>query len=406
MGKKGLPYIVTAIILIAGLMLLQYNKPKTINWFESFVSTHKIPYGTYVVNDLMTNNLFKGKVQQVHLPPYEFLSSSDSLRGIYVFVNNSISFEKAELHRLLEWTAKGNKVFIASENFEENLSDTLNFETGYQYGGFEIAQKQKHHLVNPTFKKSHSYIYERENYVTFFKEIDTIQMKVLSTVKLDTTNSEWPIEKITSVKSPFGKGEIILSTFPKGFTNYFILKDDNKDYTAGLLSYFGDSQRIYMDNYYKSGKAFYTSPMYIFLNTKELKWAYYMVLIGGLFYIIFEGKRKQRPIPVVKPLQNQTLAFTRTISDMYFEKGDRKSIVEHKINFFLNYIKSRYYLGNISKEEEFYRNVSARSGNGIEETTRLFNYMDDLRSSPEVSESQLVQLNKLIQKFKSKSNGK
>ncbi|ASV31387.1 DUF4350 domain-containing protein [Maribacter cobaltidurans] len=406
MRKKGVSYIVTAVILIAGLLLLQYNKPKTINWFESYVNTHKIPYGTIVANQLMTNTLFKGKVEQVYQPPYEFLSGSDSIQGLYVFVNNGISFEKSELNKLLEWTAKGNKVFIASENFEENLSDTLNFETGYQYGGFEIAQKQEHRLVNPSLKRSRPFTYEKKNYVSFFKSIDTMSMKALATVQITQGDSDEPMEEITTVKTAFGKGQIILSTFPKGFTNYFILKDDNKDYTAGLLSYFGDSQRIYMDNYYKSGKSFYTSPMYIFLNTKELKWAYYTVLIGGLLYIIFEGKRKQRYIPVVKPLQNQTLAFTRTISDMYFEKGDRKSISEHKINYFLNYIKSRYYLIAVNKEEEFYKNVSARSGNDLEETTRLFNYMDELRGSSEISESQLIKLNKLIQKFKSKSDGK
>ncbi|MDC6390003.1 DUF4350 domain-containing protein [Maribacter sp. PR1] len=406
MRKKGLPYIITALILIAGLMLLQYSKPKNINWFESYVRTHKIPYGTFVANELIENQLFQEKVQQVYLPPYEFLSNNDSLNGIYVFVNNDVSFEKAELNRLLNWTALGNTLFIASESFEKKFRDTLNFETGVVYGGFEVAQKQEHQLVNPMLKGKQPFTYEKENYVTVFNEIDSVKMSVLATVQTPKDKPEEYIENITAVKRPFGKGEIILSTFPKAFTNYFILEKDNKDYTAGLFSYFHNREKIYMDNYHKSGKAFYTSPMYIFLNTKELKWAYYLILIGGLIYIIFEGKRKQRPIPVVKPLQNQTMAFTRTISDMYFEKGDRNSIAEHKINYFLNYIKSRYYLTNISQEDEFYKKISGRSGNTIGETKTLFNFMDELRNSPLVSESQLIKLNKLIQKFKSDSDGK
>lgn len=406
MRKKGISYIVTAVILIAGLLLLQFSKPKTINWFESYVSTHKIPYGTLVVNELLENQLFKEKVHQVHVPPFEFLAELESKKGIYAFVNNGVFFEKAELNRLLEWTAEGNTLFIASEGFEDGLRDTIGFELGTRYAGFEVSQNQEHQLVNPRLKTGSAHVYKKESFVTVFEAIDTINAVALATVEVLEEGNKDKTKDITAIKSVFGKGEIILSTFPKAFTNYFILEKDNQEYTAGLLAYFAQSENIYMDNYYKSGKSFYTSPMYIFLNTKELKWAYYMVLIGGLFYIIFEGKRKQRPIPVIKPLQNQTLAFTRTISDMYFEKGDRKSIAEHKINYFLNYIKSQYYLGNITKEEDFYKNVSSRSGNSLEETKTLFKLMDDIRLSDQVSEHQLKILNNLIEKFKSKNDGK
>lgn len=406
MRKKGMSYIVTAVILIAGMLLLQYSKPKTINWFESYVSTHKIPYGTYVVNELLENQLYKGKVEQVTNPPFEFLKGTETKKGIYAFVNNRVAFEKAELERLLEWTAEGNTLFIASESFEETLRDTLGFELGTRYAGFEVSQNQEHQLVNPILNNGESYSYKKENFVTVFEALDTISSTVLATVYVPQEESNETIKEVTAIKSPFEKGDIILSTFPKAFTNYFILEEENREYTAGLLSYFGQAENIYLDNYYKSGKAFYTSPMYIFLNTKELKWAYYLVLIGSLIYILFEGKRKQRPIPVVKPLKNQTLAFTRTISDMYFEKGDGKSIAEHKINYFLHFIKSHYYIGNVTKEEEFYKRVSARSGNSIEETKTLFKLMDGLRSSDQVTESQLKNLNNLIEKFKSKNNGK
>ncbi|PIB25294.1 DUF4350 domain-containing protein [Maribacter sp. 4G9] len=406
MRKKGISYIVTALILIVGLLILQYSKPRTINWFESYVSTHKIPYGTFVANELLENRLYDEKVRQIYVPPFEFLSGSDSIKGIYAFVNNRVDFEEAELNQLLEWTAEGNTLFIASEGFEETFRDTLGFEIRTRYAGFEVSQNQEHQLVNPYLKSDRRYTYNKESLITVFEELDTINASVLATVKVPNQEGDGSVQDVTAIKSPFGKGEIILSTFPKAFTNYFVLENDNRDYTAGILSYFGRSENIYMDNYYKSGKSFYTSPMYIFLNTKELKWAYYMVLIGGLIYIVFEGKRKQRPIPVVKPLQNQTLAFTRTISDMYFEKGDGKSIAEHKINYFLNYIKTRYYIGNITNEDYFYSNVSARSGNSLEETKILFKLMDELRSQDQVSEDQLKRLNNLIQKFKSQRNGK
>ena len=400
MGKKGTIYIVIAVIILGALMLLQYNKPKELNWYESYVASHKIPYGTYVFNQL-TPKLLGNNVQQVHVPPFEFLQKNQDKTGTYLFVNNSISFEKAELESLLEWTEKGNTLFVASKTLEKKLLDTLHLDLGSVYAGFEVNQKQHHQLVNPNLQLSHSIVFDKGTYTPFFKEIDTLSSLVLG--KVVTSSDEDTIDEITHfnvIIQPFGKGKIILSTFPEAFTNYFLLKDNNKDYTAGILSYLNNSKNIYMDNHYKSGKSFYTSPMYIFLNTKELKWAYYTALIGVLIYIVFEGKRKQRAVPVVVPLQNQTLAFTRTISDMYFEKGDQKSIAEHRINYFLDEVRSKYYLGKIVKEEDFYRNLAARSGHTVDSVTSLFAFMEELRNKSQVTDNELIKLNTLIQKFK------
>lgn len=342
----------------------------------------------------------------MHTPPFEFLNKENTPQGTYVFINKNVAFEKTELNELLNWTSQGNTLFIASESFETDLKDTLGIETKVLYGGFEVAQKQKHQLVNQSLKGKHPFNYEKVNFVTVFEKIDTVNTTALATVKVAKNENEKDLEGLTVIKKPFGKGEIILSTFPKAFTNYFVLQENNKDYTAALVSYFDDSKNIYMDNHYKSGKAVYTSPMYIFLNTKELKWAYYIALIGSLLYIVFEGKRKQRAIPVIKPLQNQTLAFTKTISDMYFEKGEKKMIVEHKINYFLNYLKSRYYLDNTTIGDDFYQRLAARSGKTFEETTTMFAYIEKLKNSSQITDNELIKLNKLIQKFKSEIDAK
>lgn len=400
MGKKGTIYIVITIITLGALMLLQYNKPKELNWYESYVVSHKIPYGTYVFNQIIPK-LLGDNVQQVNVPPFEFLQKNKDKTGTYFFVNNGISFEKSELESLLEWTAQGNTLFVASKTFEEKLLDTLHLDLGSIYAGFEVKQKQHHQLVNPNLQLPVSIVFDKGTFTPYFKEIDTLSTLVLGKVATssDANDSEGS-PHFNIISQSFGKGKIILSTFPEAFTNYFLLKDNNKDYTAGILSYLNDSQDIYMDNHYKSGKSFYTSPMYIFLNTKELKWAYYTALVGALIYIVFEGKRKQRAVPVVVPLQNQTLAFTRTISDMYFEKGDQKSIAEHRINYFLDEVLSKYYLGKIVKEDDFYKNLAARSGQSIDLVKSLFTFMEQLRNQEQVTDNELIKLNTLIQKFK------
>lgn len=405
MFKKGSIYLVIAVVTLGLLLFLQYNQPKNINWFESYVATHKIPYGTHVFQALLSQR-FSEKVTDVRVPPFEFLNQGQEAQGTYLFVNKDVVFEKTELHALLDWTSQGNTLFIASNSFEEQLLDTLKLGTGYIYGRFDELFKQMPSWVNPALKTKDTALFDRGGNAPIFDRLDTLNTVVLGSLRTNgSENLAQDSLHHNVVRQPFGAGHIILSTFPEAFTNYFILKDNNKAYAGGLLAYLDAPGKLYVDQYYKNGKSFYTSPMYIFLNTKELKWAYYLALIGVFIYIVFEGKRKQRAIPVLAPLKNQTMAFTRTIADMYFEKSDQKNIAEHRINYFLEELRSTYYLGNIDQEEEFYKNLAQRSGNKVEWVTSFFQFMEKLRNRDQVSDQELLQLNAYIEKFKAEKDG-
>lgn len=403
MDKKGSIYIVIAVFIVGLLMLLQYNRPKDINWFPSYVSTHKMPYGTYVLGDIM-KKLFSEKAKQINEPPFVFLTDTPDLQGSYFFVDRHIEFGEAELNAMLDWVSYGNTLFMASEGFEQQLLDTLGLDTGNLYIDLDEERSYRHRLVHPILSSGDGAIFQKDDYATYFKKIDTAKTIIVGSVASLSKNKAIENTYFNVVKRKFGDGEIILSCFPKAFTNYFILMDNNKAYTAGLLSYLDGSRNIYVDNNYKSGKSVYTSPMHIFLNTKELKWAYYLVLIGAVIYIVFEGKRKQRAIPVILPLNNQTLAFTRTIADMYYEKGETKPIAEHKIANFLEYIRSRFHLVTVQREEEFYSNLASRSSHSVKEIELLFKFLEQLRDQESVSDNTLKELNASIEKFKKRAN--
>jgi hypothetical protein len=320
-------------------------------------------------------------------------------------VNGSVSFEEAELNTLLNWISEGNKVFIASESFESKLLDTLHLAQTSIYNDNQLQPTFYHQFVNPQLR-SEAIPFEKDYYEMAFDKIDTLKTLVLGEVQTKSDSTEIVKKYINVIKMPFGDGEIILSSFPKAFTNYFILKDKNRNYTAGLLSYLDDDGQILMDNFHKSGKSFYTSPMYLFLNTKELKWAYYLALIGALIYVIFEGKRKQRAIPIVAPLKNQTLAFTRTIANMYYEKKEQKQITEHKIDYFLEYIRTRLHLPTQKLDQAFLTALALRSNNSLEDVESLFGLIATLHSKTQILDTELENLNKKIEAFKAHVDGK
>jgi len=404
MIKKNIVYIIIGSLTLALILFLEYNKKQELNWYPSYVTHHKIPFGTKVISDVMQKKFANNK--QVDRPPFEFLKTNTDTESTYFFVNNEVTFGDDELNSLLKWTARGNTLFVASNNFEKRLLDTLHLKTANLFGDKGLAHEFQYKLVNPALDLKRNYSYKKSYSMMYFSGLDTLNTIVLGEVSnASNVNNDFEIHP-SIIKQKFGAGKIILSTFPAAFTNYFILKDNNTDYTAGLLSYLDRQQAIYMDTYYKSGKEFYTSPMYIFLNTKELKWAYYLVIIGALLYVIFEGKRKQRAIPVVKPLVNQSLAFTRTIADMYFEKGERKPIAEHKISYFLEGIRTRFYLNTEEQNDDFYKNLASRSHHNPIEIEALFKKINQIKSRTLLTDEDLVKLNTSLAKFKAKADGK
>jgi len=56
------------------------------------------------------------------------------------------------------------------------------------------------------------------------------------------------------------------------------------------------------------------TPLKYILSQESLKWAYYILIVSIIVYIIFQGKRKQRVIPLIPPLKNTTLEFVRIIA--------------------------------------------------------------------------------------------
>lgn len=398
MSKTGKLYIALVVLAILAIVAVEMTKPKQLNWFPSYATHHKIPFGSYVFNDLLQR--MSDSIIPVDRPPFEYLNDN-TINGTYLFYNGGISFGKNELNALLEWTSKGNTLVVSAVNFEDKLLDTLNLETQYVDILDNFNNEFQVQLVHPELKfKSNKYT--RPSTFYHFNKIDTLNTKVIGLINKYSTMLVPPEKPLVNViKQKFGDGEIILSAFPQAFSNYFILDAPNQNYTAGLLSYLDTKNPIYIDQHYKTGKKFYTSPMYLMLNTKELKWAYYMLLIGALVYIIFEGKRKQRAIPIVKPLKNQTVDFTRTIANMYYETSKHKDIARHKIQHFLEYIRSHLYLSTSEINTEFLKNLAARSNNTIEDTQKLFDYIELLSKQTEINNLQLERLNSLIETFKS-----
>lgn len=394
MKKTIRQYSIIFILAIGALYLYEYSKPKPINWYPSFVKKHKIPFGTYILYNALPDLFPNAEIKITYLPTYEFLDD-ESIEGTLFFVNDDIEFDKATMNKLLNFVDRGNTVFAAGNNL--NI-DTLNTQSKRLIKD-DVEDQLIYKCYSPSFK-NREYTFKAKLNSYIFKSIDTANTKVLGLSAYVDKNGERTASGPNFIEVKFGKGKFLLLNAPEVFTNYGILEKPMEQYTAGVLSYLTDTKHFIWDAYHKSGKSSISSPMHYILTNKSLKWVYYLTLFGVLFYVIFEGKRKQRSIPVIKALKNQSLAFTRTIGNMYYEKQDHLSIAQYQIRFFLDYIRTTYRLETNQFNDQFYKDLSARSGKKFTDIKILYEFMQNIQKKNHITVDELEKLNRQIEKFK------
>ena len=118
-----------------------------------------------------------------------------------------------------------------------------------------------------------------------------------------------------------------------------------------------------------------------------------------LFFMIFEAKRKQRIIPIIKPLTNTTLEFVSTIGNLYYQRGDHKNIADKKIQFFFDYIHSNYFMSTAQRDETFSSVLARKSGVKEQTVKSLLEMIHEILSRNTISQDELKSLNKLLEHF-------
>ncbi|CAN5303835.1 hypothetical protein BH23BAC2_BH23BAC2_08530 [soil metagenome] len=389
--------IIFGLFLLAVLFLtyLEASEPAPVNWNPSYLETDKIALGTFVFYDSW-KNASPGTIENIEIPPFEFLSLEKD--GTYFFLNDGVDFDDAELDKLLSWVEIGNTLFISAGYIGENLLDTLNLEIATRIPGIDFKSLPRLKLVNPEITRD-LYTFDHETPMVYFSKMDSLSHTVLGVSHLE--DFENPGEAFPNfISSPWGNGSILIHTIPKAFSNYFILKDNNYEYAQGILGYINPVETLYWDKYYKAGKTFYTSPLFLIMKNKPLKWAYYTMLAGALLFIIFEGKRKQRAVKVLDPVKNQSVEYSRTISDLYIEQKKFKALASKKIEHFYDYIRQHYRIDTTHFDDKFYSDLASKSENSIENTKELLRFFREILNKKEIEKNEFKELIEKIRTYK------
>lgn len=401
MSKSLRLYIVLLVLLLIGIVIIDINRPKPINWEASYSIKDKIPLGLYVFDQEIGAVINPQKIKKIAETPYEYLNKLydyDTLVNDYkenstlFLVNEFSNLDEESSKELCYYASKGNTVFISSKDFPQILKDTLNFET---IGDYEYSDSIFCWMSN---KKLDSQKYNLVQGIgnNYFKKIDTLTTTILGYQTGDSIRANF-------IKIPYFSGNFILHTQPTAFTNFHLLKKNHANYTQNLLSYLPKKNIAWFVKN-QDGRIESRSQFRYILAQPSLKWAWYIFVFGMLFFMIFNAKRKQRIVPIFKPLQNTTVEFAKTIGNLYFQEADHQNMIDKKIVFFLEKVRQDYLIDTTKLDDVFIKRLQQKTNKELTIISELVGKINKFRSRQIVAtEQHLVNIDKTIESILEKN---
>ncbi len=395
MNKTIKFYLALLALLFALIVYIEFSRERPINWSPTYNETHKIPFGTYVFYEELDDVFPNSDIKKITRTPYEYFDEyynwEDTIyntSGNFIHIGEYADLDAVSAQELLDFASYGNTIFVSTNYMPQKFKDELNFdiETNYNFKG-----KANFNLTNSGFKSDSITIEKGLNNV-YFSSLSPDNTTILGHQNFDS------IPYVNFIKLNHEKGTVLLHLQPVAFTNYTLLKADNKKYAEAILSYLPEDT-IHYNSKNKVNSKLSRSKLRFILSQPALRYAWYLGLISLLLFLIFNAKRKQRIVKVIKPHENTTVAFTKTIGNLYYETKDHNNLIDKKITYFLEYIRRVYFIDTQLLDEKFVKTLAQKSGKDKELISKLVNHIVHLRARTECTESNLINLNKQIEDF-------
>lgn len=394
-------YIISLIVLLLLVIFAGSMNTQRINWARIPYSGFKIPYGTYAMKEMLPD-LFDS-VRNSRYTVREILENHEDPVNVFS-VSNTFGLNQTtdqEVEMILSRMEEGSNFLLASGQFYNELLDTLGLSTSYIFNGEGSGENRDYSLGDfftndTTLLNLHligdEKVINRDDILVYFNQIDSARTEVLATAG----------GQAVAVRIVSGTGSIILVSSPFLFSNIYLVQGGSHR----ILEYFSSflpSEDLYWTEYYQMGTGLAQTPLRYILGEEALRWAFYLLLGGLVVFVLVEVKRKQRAIPVVLPPSNDSLQFVGTVSNLYLERRDNRSIALKRINFFLDKVRAVMLISTAELDEHFIERLARKSGMGEKKIKALVVRIQFVYNNQNISDELLVALSRDLDEFYSKN---
>ena len=330
----------------------------------------------------------------------------------FVSIANFLYLDSLEVDHLLKYAENGNNVFLAADGAPIEMlrrfffeSDTVaNYDYSYdstvtvnfEHKGLPFDESLGFHFQYLKDTSKTQWAGYKEAY--FNKSFDKYGFDVFSRIRGNV---------VSCFYIQHGDGKIYFNATPLLFSNYYVVQKNGFKYLNNTLSTFNDGE-IFWDEtslnspYDNGGASAKNNPLQLLFSHYTLRWGWYLFLITVCLYLLFRSKREQRIIPLMPKNTNTTIAYTKAVGVLYFQKKEHKNIANEMYTIFLSDIRNRYYFDTNVEEKELIQRISDRSEIQKEDIENLFKQFRKIRFSPIANAKDLIKLHQTIEEYHNK----
>jgi len=384
-------------LLLGGLLPGCIDKSKRLpSLRETFSKTDKNPFGTNIayrqLEAMYYNNTIHDKKESFSKTWRKITDRS----SLYVCIAPALFVNEDEVDAMMDYVGEGNDLFISAGHIDELLLKRTGCQEKFSVIWLDdMFDSMKNTITKPVAEPESLYAYYYLPFRNYFSDIDSSNTRVLGLNENKQPNL---------IVYFYGKGKLFLHCDPRAFSNYFLLKENNYKYMQDVLAYTSNTpDHVYWDDYYN--KINYRNDNRDFSAFREimkhppLVYAFWLLILLLMLYILFGAKRIQRIIEQRKANENTSVTFTETIGRLYLQKKNNKNISDKMVTYFNEYIRNRYFLNTNQVNDDFISLLSRKSGVERNMVESLYRTIVDAQNSPTMNDYQLLSLNEQIQKF-------
>lgn len=403
-------FCVLGVVLI--LVFSLTGSKSNYNWRETYDPESIQPYGTHFIRELMKSYASEGFVYNTKRPVYALLdSASNRKKSAYVFIGESMYLDSLDVQAMKRYVNAGNDVFLITPYLTNELSDAFyNAECAQDIFTQSTDTATIHaNFFHPEFSTTKPYTF---TFRINDKDANYYWEHLSTTVLCDSLKSLVPLgsfapDFVNFFKIPHGQGNLFVHTNPVLFTNYFMLSEKNTEYASSVFSH-TNSKLILWDEYskipyYQKKRNPYYNPLYFIMQQPSLQYAWWVMLILTLFYILFTAKRRQRFIPVLEQKTNTSLSFLTMVASLHYHNQNHGDIARKKMRHLLHTIRTKYALSTHAIDQEFIRKLSVKSQVSVGEIELIFDQYHIIDKFQSIDSARLANLYNAIQNFYTKA---
>lgn len=375
------------------------------NWSSRFQVGDKKPLGLYLLTSLTqahldTNHKVSSITDWIDM---DSILEKDKSKKTFFFVGNNFGLNNVEIDTLLAEVKLGSTMFLSFNDLTENLYPKLfyEYETKFEYseGVNVFSDKHKYKMIN---------LFQNDTIAADWKAYHKIE-----SLGEHTSLSSF-MEMSNFIKVKYGKGTLYFHSNPEMFYNYQIKRLHGFKYAQFTLNQLSRDQDIYLlelgrlsDNYgnenldedgEEDGKvddSYFT----LIFQSPMLLTALLLSIFGIILFIIFRSKRTQPIVPYIAKKKDMTLAFTETITSIYYAKRHPYGLLQvQRKNFYATIHKHFFIDLNRGADNKILDVLAEKSNMQRAEIDEIVNILETKEASA-ITDQYITDVNKKIHAF-------